>query len=416
MNVPRVLGDAKEVVRVALPLYLSMAAVSLSVLVNAAALGRFGTAALAGFAVTMAVYAPAIAAVSGAVRGVMPFVAEDPRRVVRDGTVLALAVGLLGAGAVACVPLLARVTAVGELGLFPWFAAVAVVINGFSAMITSCLVGLGRSKIVLGAGLARAAGIALLSPLLVSRMGLDGAGVALLTADVIGCLISAHSLREHLTWKIGLHFGHLLKLAKVGIPLAGTVLVKFAVLGVLAIAAARVSVTAVAVHNIATAFVNLAFTGAVAIGQSIVPMISAHKRHPRGPVKAGLVVAVAVLSVVCALIVMLDVVPLFTRDPAVVQAVTGLLPLVVLVILADGVQAVLGLGLVGLKRTTPSFVIIAACYGALALVAVPVTTHAGLTGLWTALVVANLFVALGQMLVFRHSSRDWSEPLPATTP
>ncbi|KJK50526.1 hypothetical protein UK23_10260, partial [Lentzea aerocolonigenes] len=71
------LSDARRISRVALPLYLSMVAVSLSALVTTAALGRFGTGALAGFAVTVAVYFPATAAVSGAVRGVMPFVAAQ---------------------------------------------------------------------------------------------------------------------------------------------------------------------------------------------------------------------------------------------------------------------------------------------------------------------------------------------------
>lgn len=410
MNLPRVRQDAKEVVRVALPLYLSMAAVSLSALINTAALGRYGTAALAGFAVTLAVYAPAVAAVSGAVRGVLPFVADDPRAVVRDGTWLALVVGLLGAGAVACVPLLARVTTVEELGLLPWFAAIAVLVNGYSAMMTSCLVGLGQGRTVMRAGLLRAAGIALLSPPLVSRMGLNGAGVALLTADVIGCLVTAYGLRGHLAWPGKVHFGHLRRLAGVGIPMAGTVLVKFGVLGVLAIATARVSTEAAATHNIAMALVGLAFTAAVAIGQGMVPMIATRGSHPRGAVTAALAVTVATLSVVCAAIVLVKVVPLFSRDPAVVQAVTGLLPLVVLVIFADGVQAVLGFGLVGLRRTTPSFVVFAACYGLLALVAVPVTAHLGLTGLWGALAIANLLVVIGQGLAFRHCSRNRSEP------
>ncbi len=82
--------DIKEIVQIALPLYLSMIAVSLSALVNTASLGRFATASLAGFAVTVAVYFPAMAAVSGAVRGVMPFVAaaNGPAQCRRGGTYL----------------------------------------------------------------------------------------------------------------------------------------------------------------------------------------------------------------------------------------------------------------------------------------------------------------------------------------
>ncbi len=96
-------------------------------------------------------------------------------------------------------------------------------------------------------------------------------------------------------------------------------------------------------------------------------------------------VAVVTLCAVCALVVGVDVVPLFTADPAVATAVRALLPLVVLVVLGDGVQTVLGFGLTGLKRTTPSFVVFALCYGALALVALPTADRAGPTGLWCAL-------------------------------
>src|SRR5689334_23817432 len=108
------LRSSKRIGRTALPLYLSMVAVSLSALVNTAALGRYDTGALAAFGVTIAVYFPAAAAVSGATRGVMPFVAaraDDPTgllRVVGDGTWLAVFVGVPGALAVACVPLIAR--------------------------------------------------------------------------------------------------------------------------------------------------------------------------------------------------------------------------------------------------------------------------------------------------------------------
>lgn len=65
--------------------------------------------------------------------------------------------------------------------------------------------------------------------------------------------------------------------------MAGTVLVKFAVLGVLAVAAARVSATAAAAHNIAAGLVSLAFTAALAIGQAMVPLVSTRTEGVRWP-------------------------------------------------------------------------------------------------------------------------------------
>lgn len=52
--------DVRRIVAIAAPLYVSMIVVSLSALVNTAALGRHGTATLAAFAVTVAVYFPAM--------------------------------------------------------------------------------------------------------------------------------------------------------------------------------------------------------------------------------------------------------------------------------------------------------------------------------------------------------------------
>ncbi|PWK83701.1 MATE family multidrug resistance protein [Lentzea atacamensis] len=410
------LSDARSIGRVALPLYLSMVAVSLGALVNTAALGRYGTEALAAFAVTTAVYFPATAAVAGAVRGVMPFVAakaDDPPellRVVRNGTWLAVFVGVPAALAVAGAGVIARAggvpaATVAQLGPFPLLMAAAMLVGGFGSTATSCLVGLGRSKVVMRAGLAGAASTAVLSPLLVWKLGLNGAGIALCTANLVSCLITVSGLRGRLPGRLGrtIHFGQIRELAKVGIPMAGTVLVKFAVLGVLTVAAARVSTTAVAAHNIATGLAGLTFTAAVAIGQAVVPLVSTRTEGVRRAVIAGLTITVATLAAICAVIVLGGAERLFTDDPEVRAAVAGLLALLVVVVLADGLQAVLGFGLAGLKRTTPSFVIFSGCYGVLAVIAVPAAQH-GLTGLWAALAAANLAVAVGQGLAFRRAS------------
>ncbi|MGO4760678.1 hypothetical protein AB4212_70605, partial [Streptomyces sp. 2MCAF27] len=56
----------RQIAGAALPLYLTMIASSAASLVDTAVLGRHGTASLAAFAVTLAVFSPATAAVSGA--------------------------------------------------------------------------------------------------------------------------------------------------------------------------------------------------------------------------------------------------------------------------------------------------------------------------------------------------------------
>lgn len=430
-------GDVKRITRMAVPLYLSMVVVSLSSLVNTAVLGRYDTAALAGFAVTVALYSPAMAAVSGAVRGIMPFLAgksDTPEErdallaVVRDGTWLAVIVGLIGGGAVAAAPLVAMLSGVPDstiegLGAFPWLMAGGVLLNGFGSMATSSLVALGNSRVVLPAGLAGAACTALLSFGLVTgfgplpELGLAGSGWALLLSNLVITAVTLAGLRKHLGVPLRslvgsrFHVREVLALAKVGIPMAGTVLVKFAVLGVLALAAARISTSAAAVHNIASSLVGLTFTAAVAVGQAGLPVISGYatsdtpSRVHRG-VRAGLIVALTALGILCGLMVLFRpaVAGLFTADPDVLAAVAALLPLVALAILGDGVQAVVGFGLTGLKKTMPSFVVFAVVYGALALVSVPIATATGITGLWTTLVVANVLVSIGQTWAFRRAA------------
>lgn len=264
MSTPALVEDVKRIGRAALPLYASMVAVSVSALVTTAALGRSGTVALAAFTVTGAVHFPALAAVTGAVRGVLPFVTPgNTGRVVRDGTWLAVFAGVPGAAAVACVPLVARGSGVepevvAALGAFPALMAAGVVVTGIGAMGTSVPVGLGRGKAVLRAGLLVAACTAVLSPSLVGVLGLHGAGIAYCAAQSAGCAVTMFLLRGEVRqrqgWKV--HFGHIAELARVGLPMAGTALVKFAALGVLAIAAARISATAAAAHSIAGSLVG----------------------------------------------------------------------------------------------------------------------------------------------------------------
>src|SRR5699024_11423388 len=121
-----------------------MAAASASAMVSSAALGRFNTIALAAFAAASAVYTPAVSAVTGAVRGSMPFIAEareDARRlraVLTHALSLALAVGVLGAGAVLCFPVLAAAVGIpreviASLGALPALLAGAIGVAAVSA-------------------------------------------------------------------------------------------------------------------------------------------------------------------------------------------------------------------------------------------------------------------------------------------
>jgi MATE family multidrug resistance protein len=168
------------------------------------------------------------------------------------------------------------------------------------------------------------------------------------------------------------------------------------------------------VHSIAISLVNLTFTAAVAVGQATVPMMADHvrageSRHLRRVLLAGMSVALGAMAVLSVALLVLrgPVVSVYTDDAALHDRVVALIPLVLLVVVADALQAVCGFGLIGLKRTMPSLAVFAATYGALVITILLITSYGGgLTALWSALACANLLLLAGQAFFFhRHSGR-----------
>lgn len=381
-------------------------------------------------------FAPATATVAGALRGVMPFVVpcrNEPDTllpIVRNAMWLAPAVGGVCAAAVASVPLIGGtagvpVAVLDQLGPFPWLLAGSVLLLAVGQAATSVLVALGHSAQVMRAGLLSTATSVTLSVLLVGApgplpgYGLTGAGVAMLAAALVGAWANQATLRRR-TVLAGraLRPGRpdprgMVRLAAVGLPLAGTVLIKFAVLGVLTFAAARVGTDSAAVHSVSESLVNVMFTVAVAVGQAMVPLTAGSAAEGdvagiRRSLRAGVGVALGAVAVlgVALLLFRHSVVPLFTSDDALRPQVVRQLPLVLLVVVTDALQAVAGFALIGLRRTMPSLVSTAVWFGALALVAVPVAEAGGLTALWVALACANLLQAVTKSASFRlHSAR-----------
>ncbi|MEV8541853.1 MATE family efflux transporter [Streptomyces sp. NPDC051572] len=432
------------IARAAAPLYVSTLAASAGSLVDTALLGRHATVSLAAFAVTVAVFSPATATVAGALRGVMPFVAphrEDPEGllpVVRSGMWLAFVVGGVCAAAVGAVPLLGGAFGVpgavlDQLGLFPWMLAGSVLLIAVNSSASSVLVALGRSAQVMRSGLVGTGVSVVLSVVLVGgpgalpSFGLAGAGVAMLGSSAVGAGLNQYALRRR-TVLAGRPVRpgrpdprEVLRLARVGVPLGATVLVKFSVLGVLTFAAARIGTDSAAVHSVSESLVNVVFTAAVAVGQATVPLIAGYAEERdlariRRSVDAGIGVALCAVVVLGSVLVVLrdPVIGLFTRDQGLADQAVRLLPLVLAVVVTDALQAVAGFGLVGLKRTVPSLVSTAVWFGVLAALAVPVADAAGLGGLWTALACANLLQAVTKFVSFRrHSGRIVGTVVPA---
>lgn len=428
----------------AAPVYVTMIASSAAAIVDAALLGRHDTASLAAFAVTVAVFNPVMATIAGVQRGVIPFAAshkEDREalvRVVRGGMWLGYAVGAVGAVAVGCVPLIAVVAGtpgatVDRLGVFPLLLVGSVVATALGSTATSVLIGLGQAKKVMRVGLVTTATGVVLSLALVRGagpvppLGLTGAGVAMLAATVVGRVAAQLALRGDPAVR-GLRLrpgrpdaGEITRLARVGVPLAGTVLVKFVVMGVLTFAAARIDTASAAVQAVCVSLSNVLYTAAVAVGQATVPLIAVFVRdhrvvEARRTVQAGLIVALGAVAALGAALLALrhQVVPVFSADPSVRGRVLDLLLLVLAAVATDSLQAVAGFGLVGLKRTVPSLVSTVICFGLLALAAVPLAESGGLVALWLALIAANLLQAAAKTRSFyHHTGRRDPAPTPA---
>ncbi|GAA0946565.1 MATE family efflux transporter [Nonomuraea longicatena] len=408
--------------RAAVPLFLSMASGMVGSLVVAGVLGRHATVTLAAFAVMTAVLTPAAGAVAGALRGLMPFVAphkDEPVRalpVLRDARWLALLVGLAGALAVLAVPPVGRLAGVpgavvDELGLLPYLLALDLLVIAANGGANTVLIALGRNRQVLWSSLANTSVVITLSVLLVPRWGLDGMGVAWLGAGLAGVLVSETCLRRVLGRPVGHarpRWKEIAGLARVSLPLAGTVLVKFGGLGVATFAAALTTVAEAAAHSVLGTLTGFTFLASLAVAQAALPEMAraGGVAELRRVARTAALLAVAASSLGgLALLLAGDVlVPLFSADPAVQAGVLAVVPLMLLASTIDAAQAVQGFGLVALKRSGASLRYFAAGYGLLALAAVPVARTWGIAGLWTALAAVNLLLLVLQGTGFRRYS------------
>ncbi|TDC99284.1 MATE family efflux transporter [Nonomuraea deserti] len=419
----------RAIAAAAVPLFLSMIVNQVAGLVGTAVLGRRATAALAAYAVMAAVLNPAFTAITGALRGMAPFIAphrEHPPGaipVLRDARWLALVVGALAAAAVACVPLVASLggappEVLAELGILPYLLVVYVLLYGLGGGANAALIALGHSRQVIWASLAGAAVSIVLVVTLVPRIGLPGLGCSMIAAGATALAVSNLRLRRLLGGGVGRgrpRPAEIMKLARVGIPLSGTLLIKFAVLGVVTYAAVRTGTREAAAHAVLYAIMGPLMFMSLSVAQASVPEVArAHGvREVRSVTRAALALAVAGVAAGGSLLLAFrdPLVTLFTSDDGVRTTVLGLAWLVVVMAAVDGTQAVVAFGLAGLKRSSWSLGSVAAGYGMLTVAAVLVAATWGLAGLWWALIANSALLFVLQASGFlRHSARANAAP------
>ncbi|MEO3886664.1 matE family protein [Nonomuraea sp. B5E05] len=379
----------RAIAAAAAPLFLSMTVNQVAGLVTTAVLGRRATAALAAYAVTAAVLNPAFTAITGALRGMAPFVAphrEHPPGaipVLRDARWPALSVATLAAAAVACVPIVASLggappEVLAELGIFPYLLVVHVLLYGLGGGANAALIALGHSRQVIWASLAGAAVSIVLVVILVPRIGLPGLGCSMIVAGATALAVSNLRLRRLLGGRVGTgrpRPAEIMKLARVGIPLSGTLLIKFAVLGVVTYAAVRTGTREAAAHAVLYALMGPLMFVSLSVAQASVPEVARAQgaREVRSVTGAALALAVTGVAAGGGLLLAFryPLVTVFTSDDGVRTTVLGLAWLMVVMAAVDGSQAVMAFGLAGLKRSSWSLGSVATGYGMLTMAAVP---------------------------------------------
>ncbi|TMR12415.1 MATE family efflux transporter [Nonomuraea turkmeniaca] len=415
----------RAILNAAVPLFLSMSAGVVAQLISTSLLGHQATTQLAAFALANAVLAPVTAAVSGGLRGMAPFIAVCRDRpaealpILKDARWLTIGLGTVGASVMLGVPLIARIGGVpdevaAEFGTLPLLLALQVLLYSAGGGANGMLVALGRSRLVLWSSLSSTVLGVFLHLILVPRMGIQGTGIALLASTALAVTVSnVLLLRVPELAGQSLRPGRprpreIVRMARVGIPMSATLVVKFAVMGGVTYAAARTGAQGAAAHAILVSLHGFLGLGAFAVAQAVTPEIAraAAPGDARRLNRAALTIAAAgeLAGALVLLFLGEAVLGLFTSDDTVLDLALVLLPLLAAYALADDCAIVTSAGLTGLKRSTWSLGSAIAGNGMLALAMAPAAAAYGLAGLWIALIASRVLILAVQTVGFmRHS-------------
>ncbi|MGP3916735.1 MATE family efflux transporter [Nonomuraea sp. 10N515B] len=418
----------RTILNAAVPLFLSMSAGVVAQLISTSLLGQQATTQLAAFALATAVLAPVTAAVSGGLRGMAPFVAACRDRptealpILKDARWLTIGLGTVGASVMLGVPLIARISRIphevaAEFGTLPLLMAFQVLLFSAGSGANGMLIALGRSRLVLWSSLSSTAVEVILLLTLVPVMGIQGTGIALLVSTALAVTVSnvlllrVPELAGQSLWPGRPRPREIVRMAKVGIPMSATLVIKFTVMGGVTYAAAtRTGTQGAAAHAILASLEGFLGLVAFAVAQAATPEI-ARAASPGDARRLNRVaVAIAASGLLSGALVLLFlgevVLELFTSDATVLALTLVLLPLLTVYALANNCGIVMSWSLMGLRRSTWTLGSAIAGYGMLALMMTPAAAAWELTGLWIALTASSVLILGAQIVGFvRYSAR-----------
>lgn len=210
-------------------------------------------------------------------------------------------------------------------------------------------------------------------------------------------------------------------LLRLGLPSALHLLVEVAAFETATILAARISVDALAAHQIALNYAALAFmvplgisaAASISVGHAIGAGDGAKARRA-GWLSLGLAVTFMLCSATTFVAAPRILIALYTRDPHVVSIGVTLLALAAIFAVFDAVQVVMTGALRGMGLTRVPMLVNLAGYWILGIplgIVLAFPMHRGVKGLWTGLCTALVLVAVLLFNYWRHKSQPAMIPL-----
>ena len=423
--------ELRDLLKLALPVVLAELGWMLQGVVDVVMVGRLGPTAIAAVALGNALYYPGTLFAFGLLLGLDTVVSQAFGRGDFDACPRALAQGVYIALAVT-IPAMLVTMVTGRL--LPHFGVDPTLIGPARSYLYVLLWGtlplllygaarrylqaVGQVKVITGVFVvSNLVNWGANEVLIYGRLGLPALGprgsalATILSRILMAALLLAYAAwyerrRGYALWRRwpGPRWAELRELLRLGVPSALHLLVEVAAFETATILAAKISVTALAAHQIALNYAALAFmvplgisaAAAVSVGHAIGAGDAARARRA-----AWLSLGMAVLFMLCSassfLLVPRTLIALYTREPGVVALGVKLLALAAVFAVFDAVQVVMTGALRGMGLTRFPMLVNFAGYWIFGLplgVLLAFAMHRGVAGLWTGLTLALVSVAV----------------------
>ena len=432
------MSEIRQQLRLAVPLAAQQVGVQLMGAVDAALLGRYSDAALAGAGVGNNLWFGVTSIGLGVVMGLDTVVPQalgagrrdDARRALAGGIRLAVLVGLAAMAALAVTPLVLHAAAVAPevideatpytyvraLGIVPFLASIALRSYLAAHHVTRPLV----ITMIVGNVVNAALDVALIfgvPALGIPALGVIGAGTATVLVQIVIVAIYAAAARglDHDAPRVRSTRAHLATVARYGVPIGGQLFAEVGIFGVATVLAGHLGKLPAAAHSIALNIASFTFSCAVGIASAtsvrVGHAIGAGDRalaRRRGAIGLSSGLAVMACFATVFLVAPAALASAYTNDATVIAQTVPLLQIAAVFQLSDGAQAIGAGALRGVGDTRATLVANLVGHYAIGLpviVALAFGAHLGAPGMWWGLSAGLTATAIFLVVRFVRATR-----------